>query len=74
MSALDTRTQQAMSAALANLSKNRTTITIAHRLSTVRSADLIVVMQQGVVVESGTHDALIAKDGAYTALLHPDRA
>ncbi|MGO1303266.1 MAG: ABC transporter ATP-binding protein [Sphingomonas parapaucimobilis] len=73
-SALDTRTEQAMSAALADLSGNRTTITIAHRLSTVRSADLIVVMQRGVVVESGTHDALIAKDGAYAALLHPDRA
>ncbi|MCW2395754.1 MULTISPECIES: ABC transporter ATP-binding protein [unclassified Sphingobium] len=73
-SALDTRTEQAMSAALASLSKGRTTITIAHRLSTVRSADMIVVMQHGRVVESGTHEVLMAQGGAYAALLHPDRA
>ncbi|WP_202807121.1 ABC transporter ATP-binding protein [Sphingobium sp. DC-2] len=73
-SALDTRTEQAMSAALAALSKGRTTITIAHRLSTVRSADMIVVMKQGRVVECGTHEVLLAQGGAYASLLQPDRA
>jgi ATP-binding cassette subfamily B protein len=73
-SALDTRTEQAMSAALSALSKGRTTITIAHRLSTVRSADMIVVMKHGRVVERGTHEVLMAQGGAYAALLHPDRA
>lgn len=73
-SALDTRTEQAMSAALSALSKGRTTITIAHRLSTVRSADMIVVMKHGGVVERGTHEVLMAQGGAYAALLHPDRA
>jgi ATP-binding cassette subfamily B protein len=71
-SALDTQTEQAMSAALAALSKGRTTITIAHRLSTVRSADLIVVMKRGQVVERGTHDMLMAQGGAYAALLRPE--
>jgi ATP-binding cassette subfamily B protein len=71
-SALDTQTEQAMSAALAALSKGRTTITIAHRLSTVRSADMIVVMKHGQVVERGTHDGLMARGGAYAALLRPE--
>jgi ATP-binding cassette subfamily B protein len=73
-SALDTRTEQAMSVALAALSKGRTTITIAHRLSTVRSADMIIVMKYGRVVECGTHEVLMGQGGAYAALLHPDRA
>lgn len=68
-SALDTRTERAMSEALEAMSKGRTTITIAHRLSTVRDADLIVVMQRGRVVETGTHVALQAQGGVYAGLL-----
>lgn len=68
-SALDTRTERAMSEALEGLSKGRTTITIAHRLSTVRDADLIVVMQRGQVVETGTHAQLAARGGVYAGLL-----
>jgi len=67
-SALDTSTERAMSQALERTSKGRTTITIAHRLSTVRSADLIVVMQAGRIVEQGSHEQLVALDGVYTAL------
>jgi ABC-type multidrug transport system fused ATPase/permease subunit len=48
--------------------KGRTTLVIAHRLSTIRNADQIVVMAQGQVVEAGTHDQLVAKDGYYAAL------
>lgn len=59
-SSLDARTERALTQALNALSKNRTTITIAHRLSTVRHADLILVLQSGRMVERGTHEALLA--------------
>ena len=68
-SALDTKTERAMEAALDNLSKDRTTITIAHRLSTIRRADQIVVLQQGRIVERGTHEELERLNGVYAALI-----
>ena len=67
-SALDTQSEAMVQAALERLSEGRTTIVIAHRLSTVRNADKIVVMDAGRVVEEGDHDALLARDGAYAAL------
>ncbi|KAA0025061.1 ABC transporter ATP-binding protein [Antrihabitans cavernicola] len=73
-SALDNSTEAAVTAALANLSAGRTTLTIAHRLSTVRDADEIVVMAHGRIVERGSHDELAAADGAYAALLAKESA
>jgi subfamily B ATP-binding cassette protein MsbA len=68
-SALDTESEAAVQAALAKLRQGRTTIVVAHRLSTVRDADLIVVMADGVAVESGTNAELVAKDGAFARLV-----
>lgn len=68
-SALDVRTEAAVQQALDRLSEGRTTITISHRLSTVRGADKIVVLDKGVIVEHGTHDQLVAMRGRYTELL-----
>ena len=67
-SALDTETERAVQQAFDTLSAGRTTITIAHRLSTVRDADQIVVLDHGRVVERGTHASLVADDGRYAAL------
>lgn len=64
-SALDTESERLVQAALDAAAKDRTTIVIAHRLSTVKNADLIVVMDRGEVIESGTHNALLEKKGAY---------
>jgi ATP-binding cassette subfamily B protein len=68
-SALDTQTERAVQRALDQLAEGRTTITIAHRLSTVRDADQIVVLEGGRVVERGSHEALLALGGAYAALV-----
>ncbi|WP_023848341.1 ABC transporter transmembrane domain-containing protein [Rhodobacteraceae bacterium PD-2] len=67
-SALDAQSEQVVQAALERLSKGRTTLVIAHRLSTVRNADKIVVMDAGKVVDEGTHDSLIARPGPYADL------
>ena len=67
-SALDAESEALVAAALADLGQNRTTLVIAHRLSTVRAADLIVVMDQGRAVESGTHESLLAQGGRYASL------
>ena len=67
-SALDTESERQVQAALEVLMRNRTTIVIAHRLSTIESADRIVVMQGGQLVESGSHAALLARRGAYARL------
>ncbi|MBI1921512.1 MAG: lipid A export permease/ATP-binding protein MsbA [Geobacter sp.] len=67
-SALDTESEQMVQQALNNLMSNRTTFVIAHRLSTILHADRIVVLDKGEIVESGRHEALLAKDGLYKKL------
>ena len=67
-SALDTVTEQRIQASFDELSRGRTTITIAHRLSTVRNADCIAVVEDEHIVEMGSHDELLAKNGVYAAL------
>ncbi|MEV5988007.1 ABC transporter ATP-binding protein [Streptomyces sp. NPDC052051] len=71
-SALDTRTEYAVQEAIDALSADRTTLTIAHRLSTVRGADQIVVLDSGRVVERGTHEELLELGGRYAALVRRD--
>ncbi|MFJ8795004.1 ABC transporter ATP-binding protein [Streptomyces sp. NPDC102462] len=71
-SALDTRTEHAVQEAIDALSANRTTLTIAHRLSTVRGADQIVVLDAGRVAERGTHEELLGLGGRYAALVRRD--
>lgn len=67
-SALDTESERLVQAALIELMKNRTTIVVAHRLSTIENADEIIVMDNGKIVETGTHAELLAQKGRYAAL------
>jgi subfamily B ATP-binding cassette protein MsbA len=67
-SALDTESERAVQAALDQLMLGRTTFVIAHRLSTIERADRIVVLSGGVIVEIGTHHALLQKQGVYANL------
>ena len=67
-SALDTESEKAIQAALDELQKGRTSLVIAHRLSTIENADQILVMNEGTIIEQGTHIELLRKNGAYTKL------
>ena len=69
-SSVDTRSELLVQRAMADLRRGRTSFVIAHRLSTVRDADLILVMRGGSIVERGTHEELLAAGGAYTALVN----
>ena len=71
-SSLDVQTERAVGEALARLEQGRTTLVIAHRLSTVRDADQIVVLDKGEVAERGTHEELLALGGRYSALVARD--
>ena len=67
-SSVDTRTEHEINRAVKVLMKNRTSFVIAHRLSTIVDADLILVMEQGNIIEQGNHDSLMAKGGVYAEL------
>ena len=73
-SALDTETEVEIQAELKAMGEGRTVLTIAHRLSTIADADRIVVLEGGVIVEEGTHDALLEKNGRYASLWHRQAA
>jgi len=67
-SALDSEVEAAIQDTLDGLMKGKTVVAIAHRLSTIAQMDRIIVLDQGQIIEQGTHDALLAKDGLYASL------
>ncbi|MES2144565.1 MAG: ATP-binding cassette domain-containing protein, partial [Pseudomonadota bacterium] len=67
-SALDAESEQAVQSAVEKLSAGRTTLVVAHRLATVKRADRILVFEKGLIVATGTHDALVAEGGLYARL------
>lgn len=69
-SSIDTRTEQKIQSSFARMMQGRTSFVVAHRLSTIKQCDLILVMQDGNIVEQGTHDSLLAEDGLYAKLYH----
>jgi len=73
-SALDTESERLVQDAMLNLMKNRTSIVIAHRLSTIQHSDIIVVIDDGRIVETGTHSELMMKDEGYYRKLHSYQA
>jgi ATP-binding cassette subfamily B protein len=72
-SALDIHTEREIQAALDRVSANRTTLVIAHRLSTIVNADEIIVLDEGQIVERGSHDALLARNGLYASMWNRQR-
>ena len=68
LSAIDTQTEEDILSGLRGVMRDRTSIVVAHRISTIRAADLILVLDDGCVVERGTHDQLVAIDGLYSSL------
>ncbi len=73
-SSIDTRTEKLVQSGMDRLMKGRTTFVIAHRLSTVRNSDCIMVLEQGRVIERGTHDELIEAQGKYYSLYTGNKA
>ncbi len=69
-SSIDTRTEQKIQSSFAEMMQGRTSFIVAHRLSTIKQCDLILVMQDGDIVERGTHDTLLAQNGLYATLYH----
>ena len=67
-SSLDAVTEESIISALDKLGKNRTTIVVAHKFSTIQKADMIIVMDNGELVENGTHEELLSKGGQYSAM------
>ena len=67
-SSIDTRTEMRIQKAFSEMMKGRTSFVVAHRLSTVRKADVILVMKDGKIIEQGTHDELLAEKGFYENL------